>query len=328
MMGSLKDVAKLAGVSVSTVSYVINGKKTVRPETYKKIMDAIKEVDYHPNIAARSLKINKTKSIGIVVADFTNIFYIDVLTGIESELAKEGYSAIVSNSRNDPKIEEENLREIVNRNVDGIILLGTDGDRYKQIEALSIPVISVDRVDQDYGFTVSIDNVMGGYIGANFLLQKGCKNLAFIGFDRKISVRDRLQGCRQAMKEYGLSVDKDLIYLETEISPKGGYEATLRLFSYRGGKICDGIFANSDYMAFGVIRALADLGYRVPEDVAIVGFDDITLASYCIPALTTIAQPRNQMGVEATKMLMKILNKEEVEPHVVLEPKLVMRESV
>ena len=105
MMGSLKDVAKLAGVSVSTVSYVINGKKTVRPETYKKIMDAIKEVDYHPNIAARSLKINKTKSIGIVVADFTNIFYIDVLTGIESELAKEGYSAIVSNSRNDPKIE-------------------------------------------------------------------------------------------------------------------------------------------------------------------------------------------------------------------------------
>src|SRR5665647_1184958 len=124
-MASLKDVARLAGVSVSTVSYVFNGKKTVRPETAKRIHDAIAETGYYPNYAARSLKTNQTHSVGIVVADFSNIFYIDVLSGIEGRLAQSGYSSIVSNSRNSAQTESDNLRSLVHRNIDGILLLGT-----------------------------------------------------------------------------------------------------------------------------------------------------------------------------------------------------------
>jgi LacI family transcriptional regulator len=185
-MASIKDVAAHAGVSASTVSYVINNKKIVRPETYKKIQDAIVAVNYHPNIAARSLKTKESKSIGIVVADFTNIFYIDLLSGIENRLAEAGYSIIVTDSRNSADIERENLQNLIYRNIDGIVLLSTGGSVSELASSLTIPVVSTDRIDNEWIYTVSVDNVKGGYIGANYLLQKGRQRIAFIGFSNRL----------------------------------------------------------------------------------------------------------------------------------------------
>jgi LacI family transcriptional regulator len=327
-MASIKDVAIKAGVSASTVSYVINRKKTVRQETYRKILEAIAEVDYHPNIAARSLKTNESKSIGIAVADFTNIFYIDVLSGIESRLAQAGYSTIVTNSRNSADIERKNLRELIYRNIDGIILIGTGSSVSEMIAPIAVPIISMDRiVDNDLVYTISLDNVKGGYIGTKYLLQKGRRRIAFIGFKQQLSSRDRQQGCLDAYEEFGIDASDNFVYIETEITPEGGYDSTIKLFTERSCGHLDAIFAASDYIALGVLKALRDLSISIPADVSVIGFDDLIISKYCVPALTTIRQPRFEMGAEAADMLLKVLAHGKVKTRVRLEPSLVIRES-
>ena len=164
-MTSLKDVAQLAGVSPSTVSYYLNGKKKVRPETAERILVAVRELNYQPNLIARSLKMRVTHSIGIVVSDLSNIFYLDILSGMENVLRSRGYSSIVSNSRSDGQIEKENLRELTNRNIDGVILLGTGQNVAPKCSEYGIPIVSVDRIGSEETFTVSVDNVQGGYLG-------------------------------------------------------------------------------------------------------------------------------------------------------------------
>jgi DNA-binding LacI/PurR family transcriptional regulator len=326
-MASIKDVAEKAGVSASTVSYVLNRKRTVRPETYRKILVAIDEVNYHPNIAARSLKTNESKSIGVAVADLTNIFYIDLLSGIENRMARAGYSVIVTNSRNSAEMEKENLLNLIYRNIDGIILLGTGNDISSMTENFTMPVISTDRIDHEWVYTVSLDNVKGGRIGTNYLLQKGRGRIAFIGFSNQVSSRDRYQGCLDAYAEYGVDSSENFIYVETSITPEGGYESTIKLFTEKSfGKI-EAVFAGADYIALGVLKALSDLGVAVPGDVSVVGFDDLLISRYCVPALTTIRQPRYEMGMKSAEMLLKLLAHEKVDTRLRFEPSLIIRES-
>jgi len=325
-MASLKDVARLAGVSVSTVSYVFNGKKTVRPETAKRIHDAIAETGYYPNYAARSLKTNQTHSVGIVVADFSNIFYIDVLSGIEGRLAQSGYSSIVSNSRNSAQTESDNLRSLVHRNIDGILLLGTGNNTTKMIGELKVPVVSVDRIPLHLTNTVSIDNVRGGYLGTRYLLDKGLNNITFIGFNEQLSSRDRRQGCLSAYADAGIDSADHFRYVETDVSPEAGYRLTTEIAGdVRQGSV-EAIFA-ADYVAFGVLKALSDLGLSVPGDVAVVGYDDLLLSRFTVPALTTIRQPSKLMGEQAADMLLRLLAHEPVLENLRLQPSLIVRDS-
>jgi len=326
-VATLKDVAKQAGVSASTVSYVFNGKKTVRAETAKRIFDAIEDLGYHPNLAARSLKTNQTRSVGIVVADFSNIFYIDVLSGIERRVAQGGHSSIVCNSRNSAQTEFENLRSLVERNVDGILLLGTGHNTTKTIGELTVPVVSVDRIPHRVTNTVSIDNVKGGYLGARYLLDKGLKNITFIGFNEQLSSRDRRQGCLNAYADAKIDPTDHFRYVETDISPEAGYRLATEIVGGRPRRAVEAIFAGTDYVAFGVLKALSDLGLSVPGDVAVVGYDDLLLSQFTTPGLTTIRQPAELMGEQAADMLLRLLAKEPVRERVRLQPSLVVRDS-
>lgn len=325
-MATLKDVARKAGVSASTVSYVFNGKKTVRPDTAKRIFDAIEETGYHPDFAARSLKTSKTRSIGIVVADFSNIFYIDVLSGIESRLARDGYSSIVCNSRNSAETEIDNLRSLVHRSIDGVILLGTGRDTTEAVAKLPVPVVSVDRVTYHSTNTVSVDNVMGGYLGTEYLLRKGLKNITFVGFRQQLSSQDRRQGCLDAYVAAGISATDHFRYVETNVSPEDGYGLAKQLVADRGRSL-EAIFVGTDYVAFGLLKALADLRLSVPEDVAVVGYDDLLLSQFTRPALTTIRQPSNLMGDKAADMLLSLLAANPCQRRVLLQPSLVLRDS-
>ena len=327
-MASLKDVAQLAGVSPSTVSYFLNGKKKVRPETEERILQAVRELQYRPNLVARSLKMKRTKSVGIVVSDLSNIFFLDVLAGIENVLTEAGYSSIVSNSRNSEEIERENLRDLTNRNIDGVILLGTGGDTARPEECAGIPVVSVDRIGDAKTHTISVDNRRGGYIGARYLLQKKKKNIICIGFAQRISLHERYEGCRDAYAECGIDADKHLRYVETGISPEHGYQAVMELFAQGKLKDCDAIFAGADFVGFGILKALRDLGIQVPDEIGVMGFDDLPLSQYVSPTLTTVQQPRFEMGRQAASMLLGIIEKKETEGSVLLRPSLVIRESV
>lgn len=326
-MATLKDVARRAGVSASTVSYVFNGKKTVRADTAKRIFDAIEETGYHPDFAARSLKTSQTRSVGIVVADFSNIFYIDVLSGIESRLARDGYSSIVCNSRNSAQTEFDNLRSLVYRSIDGIILLGTGRDTSKATAELTVPVVSVDRVTHDSSNTVAVDNVMGGYLGTRHLLDKGLRNITFVGFNQQLSSQDRRQGCLNAYAEAGIPAAGHFRYVETNVSPEDGYRLAKQIAGDGRRGLPHAIFVGTDYVAFGLLKALSDLGLSVPEDVAVIGYDDLLLSQFTRPALTTIRQPSNLMGDHAADMLLHLLTKEPCQRRVLLEPSLILRDS-
>ncbi len=327
-MTSLKDVAMLAGVSPSTVSYYLNGKKKVRPETEKRIQAAVRELNYQPNLIARSLKMRVTNSVGIVVSDLSNIFYLDILSGMENTLRDSGYSSIVSNSRSNGQIEKENLRELTNRNIDGVILLGTGLNTAPKCSEYGIPVVSVDRIGSEETYTVSVDNLQGGYMGMKYLLRKGKRKVAFIGFPQRISLAERYEGCRKACIEAGLNPDRSLLYYETDISPEHGYKAVMDLFYDGRLDTCDAIFAGADFVAYGALKALHDLDISVPSQIGLIGFDDLGLSRYTIPALTTVQQPRFEIGRKAASMLLDIIDKKETLNSIKLKPVLVVRDSV
>ncbi len=325
-MATLKDVARRAGVSPSTVSYVFNGKKRVRPETARRIQEAIEETGYHPDFAALSLKTSQTRTIGIVVADFSNIFYIDVLAGIESRLARQNYSSIVCNSQNNAETELENLRSLTHRGIDGTILLGTGKHTLDDPGEFAVPVISVDRVHEKSVRTVSVDNVLGGHQGMRHLLDKGYRRVTFIGFNGQSS-RDRRQGCLDAYAAADVDPAASFRYVETDLTPQHGYQQALDIMSDTHGGAVEAIFAGTDYVAFGVLKALSDLGLSVPNDVAVMGYDDLLLGTFTRPALTTVRQPSNLMGIHAADMLLNVLAGQECDERVVLEPSLVVRDS-
>lgn len=326
-MTTLKDVARYAQVSPSTVSYVFNGKKRVRPETAKRIADAIKALDYHPNAAARSLKTSRTHSVGVIIPDFSNIFYVDVLSGIESRLVQDGYSSIVSNSRNSAEVEREILQDLVHRGTDGIILLGTGTDSAPTIAESPVPVVSVDRVQPDSVNSVSVDNEMGGYLGARYLLSKGLKDITFIGFNDYLSSGLRQEGCLRAYSEAGIDAAEHFRWIETGISPEKGYQVTRDLMADSSERRPQAIFAGTDFAAFGVVRALVDLGLSVPGDMAVMGYDDLLLSDFSVPRLTTIKQPARRMGVDAAEMLLRLLDGDAPTTRLILEPTLVLRDS-
>ena len=327
-MTSLKDVAQLAGVSPSTVSYYLNGKKRVRLETAERIQAAVRKLNYQPNLIARSLKMRVTHSVGIVVSDLSNIFYLDILSGMENVLRSRGYSSIVSNSRSDGQIEKENLRELTNRNIDGVILLGTGQNVAPKCSEYGVPIVSVDRIGSEETYTVSVDNVQGGYLGMKYLIRKGKKKVAFIGFPQRISLAERYEGCKKACVEAGLDPEESLIYFETQISPEHGYKAVMDLFYDGRLDTCDAIFAGADFVAYGALKALHDLDIDVPGQIGLIGFDDLALSQFTIPALTTVQQPRFEIGEKAAYMLLDMIDKKDAINSVKLKPVLVVRDSV
>lgn len=330
MATSIKDVAKEAGVSIATVSRVLNDIDVVNEDTKKKVLDAIKKLGYRPNIVARSLKTQRTSTIGILIPDIASQFYPDIVRGAEDVTNIYDYNIILCNSDFDVEKEKEYLRVLKEKMVDGVIYISSslNEEILDLINELDLKTILVETKDKDGKLpSVTIDNIKASYEGTKYLINSGLKNLAFIGANEENmnAWGERYTGFVNALKDSGLEADEDLCYFKN-LTVKTGYQAIQRFTE--NNKSFDGIVCASDEIAMGAINALREKGIKVPEDVSVIGFDNNVMGSIFYPKLTTISQPSYDMGSVAVRMLIKILNKKELDnPNYVLNYELIKRES-
>lgn len=335
-MASIKDVAKLAGVSISTVSNVINGTKTVSDELTEKINKAIEELQYEVDPVARSLKSKRTSTIGVVITNISRIFFPQVIKGIQDTASKYGYNLTFCNSDDQMKKEKYFIKMLESTWVDGIILDSVadmgDGAYFTSLTKLgskkkSIPVVSIERKTEEYGIdSVIVDNCLGASLATHHLLESGCTKVAHItGPMYSCVAKDRLKGYKDELQKYGLEVSGDRI-LEGDFSPLSGYQAIKKLLM--NGSAIDGIFAANDQMAIGAVKAIREHGISLPEDIKVVGFDNTFIASIVDPSLTTVNVPKYKMGVDAVELLIKrIKRKNEQVETIELPINLVVRQS-
>jgi len=330
MATSIKDVAREAGVSIATVSRVLNDIDVVNEDTKKRVTDAIKLLKYRPNIVARSLKTQRTKTIGILIPDISSQFYPEIVRGAEDVSNIYDYNVILCNSDFDPEKEKEYLRVLSEKMVDGIIYMSSslNEEILELIDELSIKTILVETKDEKGTLpSVTIDNVSAVYDGTKYLIERGIKKLAFIGVEEtaKNAWGDRFTGFKKAVEESGLSLDEDLMYFDS-LKVKAGFDGVVKLIESK--KEFDGIVCASDEIAMGAINELRERDIKVPEDVSVIGFNNNFTASIFYPKITTISQPSYDMGSVAMRMLIKMLNKKELEQaHYVLDYEIIKRNS-
>lgn len=327
-MATIQDVALLAKVSTATVSRVMRQPETVKDATKERVLEAIKLLDYRPNILARHLRRMETKTIIVVVPDITNPFFSEVLLGIESIAQEKGYQLLLGNTQNDLNREYQYLDLLRQKKADGIILLTA---RLKQqiIEELAEQfsvVLACEYIEGSRVPTVSIDNVSSAKRMTEHLLRLGHHRIGYLSGPMDIILsRDRLRGFQQCMSEHGLSAESILIQ-EGDFTYLTGYNLMLKLMALENPPTA--VFACNDEMAIGAIKAIKKLGLTVPKDIAVVGFDGIQLGTIIQPRLTTIVQPMFEIGVQAMKLLLKQLHGEHVEErNLILQEELLIRSS-
>jgi LacI family transcriptional regulator len=329
-MPTIHQVAERAGVSPTTVSHVINNTRFVSPETRERVLRAMEELNYLPNILARSLRRGETRTLGLILPDSANPFFAEIARALEFAAFRAGYNVIFGNSENDLEKEQTYIDVLVTKQVDGLIFVAT-GDRSQLLENLvrgGLPVVVVDRqlsaLEVD---TVLTDNLQGGLLATRYLLAQGPRHIGCItGPSHLTPSAQRVIGYRQALQEAGVAVDEDLI-VRGDFHPRSGYEAGKVLLERR--LLPSAIFACNDMMAIGALRALAEAGLRVPEDCSIVGYDDIELATYAVPPLTTIRQDKIAIAEAALRMALERINQSDLPARCETLPvELVERQSV
>ena len=328
-MITIRDVAREARVSIATVSHVINNTRYVSDELSKKVHIAMEKLGYHPNDIARSLRKKKTYTIGMIIPDNSNPFFAEVALGIEMRSFDLSYNVIFCNTNRDVQKELIYLDLLLKKRVDGIIFVssGSNINSIEFIKSQKIPVIVVDReVKRLEVDSVLVDNLSGGYQATKHLLNLGHKIISCISGPSLITPSsERIEGYKKALKEASLEIYEKLI-LQGDFQYEGGYKSAKRLLRMK--KIPTAIFVCNDLMAIGAIRAIKEGGLSVPKDISVVGFDDIALASFYSPKLTTVTQPKYQMGKLAANMLIERIMNKEIEPRrKLLKTELIIRES-
>ncbi|MBV8872662.1 MAG: ribose operon transcriptional repressor RbsR [Metakosakonia sp.] len=329
-MATMKDVARMAGVSTSTVSHVINKDRFVSEAIREKVESAIKALNYAPSALARSLKINQTRTIGMLITASTNPFYSELVRGVERSCFERGYSLVLCNTEGDEQRMNSNLETLMQKRVDGLLLLCTETHQPSR-EILqrypSVPTVMMDWAPFDGDSDLIQDNsLLGGDMATQYLINKGHTHIACIaGPLDKTPARLRLEGYRDAMARAGLTIhDGDEIIGNFEFS--GGLEAMQMLLALETRP--QAVFICNDAMAVGAYLALYQAGLRVPQDIAIVGYDDIELAQYMTPPLTTIHQPKDELGELAIDVLIhRISDPTQQQQRLQLTPVLMERGS-
>ncbi|HCE2448702.1 TPA: substrate-binding domain-containing protein [Vibrio parahaemolyticus] len=331
-MATMKDIAKLAGVSTSTVSHVINKTRFVSEEISERVNNAAKELNYYaPSALARSLKVNRTKTIGMLVTTSTNPFFGEVVKGVERSCYHKGYSLILCNTEGDNERMRQSINTLLQKRVDGLILMcsSLEGERIDVFERYpDIPVVVMDWGPMLFTSDKIQDNSLrGGYLAAKYLIDCGHSEIGCItGPLIKHQAQMRYEGYKRAMNEAGLEFNANWI-IESDFECEGGYQAFKKMAER--GTLPSSIFVSNDMMAMGVINAANELGIKVPDDLSIIGYDDIHIAKFMSPSLTTIHQPKYRLGQAAVETLVRRLDDKSNEAQVVqLEPTLVVRNSV
>lgn len=328
---SIAQIAQLCNVSKSTVSRVINNNPNgVGESTRRKVRKVIDEMGYRPNALARSVATSRSKTIGVIIPDVSNFFYPKLIKGIIDYMDTKDYAVIVCNSQYRPEQEAQHLLSLIDKRVDGIILCSGVSNRefLAQFRQYRVPLVLLGRTFDSSLSDASIsgDNVKGSYKSASYLLRGGNRRIVYVEGNPDISgSRQRLEGYYQAHAAAGLTVSPELI-LSGEYSIDYGKRAVMELTDKRIAY--DAIMTGSDLIAIGVVSQLLRQGIRVPEDVEVVGFDNIELSSVFSPALSTISKPHYDMAQHIAKQLVRVIEGEEVKfPHTVIEPQLVLRET-
>jgi LacI family transcriptional regulator len=306
---TMRDVARLAGVSTSTVSAVVNGSVPVSPARRKRVLDAMAALDYHPDAIARSLKTGKTHAVGVVVPDITNAFYPEVVRGVETAAQKAGYSVLLCDSSEDPGTEERHLTALFSRRVDGILVACcASSSAYETMVRRRFPMVFVDRLPAAASEgTVSSDNIGAGYQATKHLIELGHKRIAMVAGHLGLSPhRDRLEGFRKAMQESHLPILDEYLLCD-DVQIENGVQAGHRLLSLPTPPTA--LMVSNNKLLLGILQALDEKHIRVPQQLSVLGFDDYIWNRYFSPSLTAIAQSTHAMGVQAFHLLLSIINR-------------------
>jgi len=334
MKPTIKDIAKKAGVSIATVSFVINKTKPISAETKNRVVRTIKSLNYHPSKSARSLVTGKTGNIGFILTDDhflrTEPFYTRIFLGTEFEARSEGYYILLTSISSDFNKKDILPRFILNKSVDGIIIAGKiPHNLIERISSYKLPTVFVDYIPPTNGYPlVLIDNIQGGLLATNHLINLGHKNIAFISGDiDHPSFSDRLNGYKQALEYAKIPIKNNLILTNTNNPERqAGFNLAKKIFT--SNKEVTAVFAGNDAMAIGVMHYLNKKGYKIPEDVSVIGFDDIEEDLLLDPSLSTVRVPKIELGVEALKLLANTLKNKKSFPKKILVPvELIIRES-
>lgn len=329
-MVTAQDVARRAGVSTSTVSHVLNGTRVVSDDLRERVLRAFDELDYEPNAVARSLKIKRSNTIGLIISDISNVFFTAIARGVEDVAQESGYALILCNSDDDASKEAEYLRLLRARRVDGLVIAPA-GDRHDALVRLvqsQFPLVLVDRdVPGLDASTVTIDNESAAFAAVNHLIGLGHRRIAMVAsWPRFIPNQARVAGYRRALEEAGIPEDRGLF------APVAGRSEEARLAA-AGLLDLDprptAFFASTNQMTMGTIAAIYDHGLNIPDDIALVGFDDVAWASVLHPRLTTVAQPTYELGRTAAQLLLTLIKDDPLAPsrRVILGARLIVRES-
>lgn len=333
MKVTIGDVAKVARVSKTTVSRIINGNYShTTEETRLRVLKAIKELDYRPNALAKGLKSDRTNVIGIVLSNFKNPFWTTVLEGVEDACQELGYNLMVCNSNEEKETEEEYIREFQMRQVDGIIINPTvkNLELYRKLVETKYPLVVVNRripeLDTNY---VIMDNLKGAYSAVDHLIKTGRKKVAVLAYDNpNISTwRERIEGYQLALLRNGFTTD-DFISLELEQNSTNTKEVIINFLQSHPD--IDALFSTNNMITLDVLGSMKQLNLTIPDDIAIVSYDETIWAQYLDPPLTTIRQPGYRMGKMAAEILIKTMTEEKKQDQpetIVLEPELIIRHS-
>ncbi len=326
----MRDVARRAGVSVTTVSHVINETRVVSPESRQRVLAAMNELGYQPNALARSLRRKETYTLGVIVPDSADPFFAEIVRGIEDTSFQRGYTITLCNSDSDLDKELLYTNALTEKQVDGILFLAAGGKSTEHIQSLHkrrMPLVVVDRHTSNMGLdSVQIDNAWGGWAATRHLVELGHRRIGCISGPSDLTLSaERVTGYRRALQEGQLMIDECLI-VKGDFQYESGYRAAHYFLNLKEPPTA--IFACNDLMAVGLVSAAQALGYEIPTDLAIVGFDDVRLASFINPPLTTIAQPKYDIGRIATTMLLERIGNPDMPPRQqTLKTELIVRRS-
>lgn len=333
MKVTIDEVAKKAGVSKTTVSRILNGRYEYATEqTRNRVLEVIRELDYRPNALAKGLKQAKTNVIGIVLSNLQNPFWARVLEGVEDGCRHLGYSLMITNSNEDAQLEEDYIKSLQTRQVDGLIINPTVKNfaLYESLVDGGFPMVAINRKLERISIdTIAMDNIMGASTAVEHLIVKsGRKNIALLVYPPDgVSPRiERIEGYKQGLRKQGMEVQDSLIHIVPEI--KGEVKKLTQSLLRQSGAI-DAILSTNNMMTIEVMEGIKELGLRMPEDIALVGYDETVWSKHLNPPLTTVNQPAYEMGELAAKQLIKrIESKKALKTKcITLEPNLIVRES-
>ncbi len=325
MTVSIKDIAEKAGVSPSTVSRALNDHPRISQGTKERIRRLAAEMGYSPSAVARSLVTKRTRTVGFAVAWVSDPFLAPLLRGVEDFAVENGYTVVLSSFYNEAQREQELLSTFRERRVDGVIVESSrlDAERYPLPDQLGLPIVLINR--PEYAYSVSTDNHQGGRLATEHLVDLGHSRIGYIAAERgKRTNVDRLKAYERVLQARGCPIEDNLV-AQGDGYAGGGREAMRRLLALPSPPTA--VFCYNDLTAMGAARAVREAGLHVPDDISLIGFDDIELAAYFHPPLTTVRQPAYELGRRAMEMVLALMENEREVTSTMLGGELVVRES-